>query len=56
MTSNFNRILSVEITVGANCKFFTLAWNGLKAISANQDNHAKKIIGYGNSYKCKELS
>ena len=36
---NFNLILSSEINVGAKHKFFTLASNNLKAISANQGNY-----------------
>ena len=34
---NFDLILSNEITVGTNCKFFTLALNGLRAIAANHE-------------------
>ena len=34
-------ILSNVITVGANCKFFTLTLNGLKTIAANQGNHVE---------------
>ena len=41
MISNFNLILSNEITVGANHKFFTLTLNGLKAIAANQGNNVE---------------
>ena len=37
-TLKFYLILSNEVTVGANCKFFTLSLNGLKAIAANQGN------------------
>ena len=42
ITPNFNLILSNEVTVGANRKFFTLSLNGLKAIAANQSNHGGK--------------
>ena len=41
ITYNFNVILSNEFTVGANLKFFTFTWNGLKAIAANQRNHVE---------------
>ena len=41
MTPKFNPILSKEITVGANHKFFTLTLNGLKAIPANEGNHVE---------------
>ena len=36
---HFNLILDNEITVGANCKFFSLTQNDLKAIAAIQRNH-----------------
>ena len=39
ITLSFNLILVNEVTVGANHKFFTLTWNGLKAIAANQRNN-----------------
>ena len=39
--SHFNLILSNEITVGANHKFFTLTLNGLNAVAANQGNHVE---------------
>ena len=42
ITPNFYLILSNEVTVGANRKFFTLSLNGLKAIAANQSNHGGK--------------
>ena len=38
---NYNLILGDEITVGAKCKFFISAQNGLKAICANQGNHVE---------------
>ena len=38
---HFNFISSNEITIGENCKFFTLTWNGLKAFAANQRNRVE---------------
>ena len=58
MNSNFNLILSNEITVGANGKFFTLIQNGLKAIAANQRNHLEQSLAIAvptsirNNYEC----
>ena len=42
ITPNFYLILSNEVTVGANRKFFTLSLNGLKAIPANKSNYGGK--------------
>ena len=44
ITCNFNHILSNEITAGAHHKFFTLTLNGLKAISANQENNVEYLL------------
>ena len=41
---NFNLVLSIEINVGANRKFFTLTRNGLKAINANQRNQVESSL------------
>ena len=55
---NFNLILSNEITVGVNRKFFALALNSPKEIAANQDNHAEWSLltaiptSIGNNYYC----
>ena len=38
ISTNFNPILNNEITFAANCIFFTLATNCLKAIAENQGN------------------
>ena len=43
-TSNFNLILSNEITAGVYQKFFTLTLNGLKAIAANQEKHEEWLL------------
>ena len=58
ITPNFYLILSNEVTVGANRKFFTLSLNGLKAIPANKSNYGGKQMvvaiptSVGNNYEC----
>ena len=42
ITPNFKLISSIEVTVGANHKFFTLTLNCLKAIPANKSNYGGK--------------
>ena len=42
MIPNFYLILSNEVTVGANLKFFALSLYGLKAIPANKSNYGGK--------------
>ena len=43
-TPNFYLILSNEVTVGANRKFFTLTQNDLKVINANQRNQVESSL------------